>query len=247
MSSGFSEYFYIPEGTSIFRVPDHVPSDIAVLTEPLAGTLRAFDRVFAPGVPARAQGFGVGKSMVIIGSGTIGCLFVILGKLSGAAPIIIIGGPENRLALCKELGADIILDITKTTSDERLEIVRKNTTYNLGVDAAFEVAGVPSAFLDGIRLVRPGGSLVEFGHYTDRGDILINPFEICKQDIHIYGSWGYGPQGFGHALKVIADNCNHVPFDKLVTHHFKLKEIQTALEVAKKQECLKAIIDINGE
>ena len=245
MGSAFAEYYYIPEGTSVFRVPDHVPSDVAVLTEPFAGTLRAFDRAFAPGVPDRGQGFGVGKSMVILGSGTIGCLLVILGKLSGAAPIFVVGGPENRLALCKELGADILLDITKTTSEERLEIVRKNTTYNFGVDAAFEVAGVPSAFLDGIRLVRRGGSLVEFGHFTDRGEIPINPFEICKQDIHIYGSWGYGPQIVGNAIKVIADNCDSVRFDKLITHHFKLKDIQTALETAKNQECVKAVIDFD--
>ena len=246
MNSGFADYVYIPEGSAVFKIQDHVPDDVAVLTEPLAGTLRAFERIFAPGSPDRAHGFSIGKSIAILGSGTIGCLLVILGRLSGASPIIVVGGPENRLSLCKELGADVVLDITKTTSEERLEIVRQHTAFNLGVDAAFEVAGVPSAFVDGIRIVRRGGSLVEFGHFTDRGVIPVNPKEICIQDIQIYGCTGYGPLGFGASLKVLSDNCcGRAQFEKLITHHFKFTEVQAALETAKKQDCVKAVMEFD--
>ncbi len=244
MGSAFSEYIYIPDGSTIFRIPDDMKTEEAVLVEPFAGALRAFERAFAPGVPDRAQGFGPGKSVVIEGSGTIGTIMTILAKNSGAYPIIVIGGPENRLEKCREYGADIIIDIACMTREERLEMVLKNTVKQLGADAVFECAGVPSAFVDGISMTRPGGTFVEFGHYTRRGTIPFDPFEVCQKDIQIFGSWGYGPQEFGTALRVIQACKNQgVDFSRMITHRFSLADIQTALDVARRQDCTKAVIE----
>jgi len=244
MGSAFSEYIYIPDGSTIFRIPDDMKTEEAVLVEPFAGALRAFERAFSPGVPDRAQGFGPGKSVVIEGSGTIGTIMTILAKNSGAYPIIVIGGPENRLEKCREYGADIIIDIARMTREERLEMVLKNTVKRLGADAVFECAGAPSAFVDGISMTRPGGTFVEFGHYTRRGTIPFDPFEVCQKDIQIFGSWGYGPQEFGAALRVIQACKNQgVDFSRIITHRFSLADIQTALDVARRQDCTKAVIE----
>ncbi len=241
--NAFSEYFYVPEGSAVYRVPDELESDAAVLTEPMAAALRAFERSFAPGVPDRFQGMGPGKSVVVLGTGTIGALITGLAKISGAHPIICIGGPPNRLEACKKLGADTTVEIDKVSSEQRIETVREMTPHGLGADVVIEAAGVPQAFIEGIEMTRPGGSLVEVGHYTDRGTIALNPLSICKKDIHIYGSWGYGPQEFGAALHILYSQRDVFRPQTIVTHHFSLDQLPEAVEVAREQTCLKAVID----
>ncbi len=244
MGSAYAEYIYIPGESVIFRIPDDIKNEEAVLIEPMAGALRAFERAYAPGIPDRYQGFGPGKSVVIQGTGTIGAIMTAIAKMSGAFPIIAIGGPDNRLKMCKDLGADITVNIDGTTREERMQIVKENTLYNMGADAVFECAGAPVAFLDGIRMARQGGTLVEFGHYTRRGTIPMDPFEVCEKDIQIFGSWGYGPQEFGSALNILrASHSRNIDFSKLVTHRFKLDEAQKALETARRFECTKAVIE----
>lgn len=106
------------------------------------------------------------------------------------------------------------------------------------------MAGAPAAFIDGIRMARQGGTLVEFGHYTRRGTIPLDPFEICEKDIQIFGSWGYGPQEFGSAIRILeASHSRGINFASLVTHHFKLDEVQKALDVAHSFSCMKAVIE----
>lgn len=244
MGSAYSQYIYIPGDSVIFRIPDCVSDEEAVLIEPMAGALRAFERAFAPGVPDRYQGFGPGKSVVVEGTGTIGAIVTALAKMSGAYPVIAVGGPENRLAICRELGADITIDISKGSRDERIQEVKENTLYSLGADVVLECAGAPAAFVDGIRMARCGGTLVEFGHYTRRGAIPLDPFEICEKDIQIFGSWGYGPQEFGSALRILeASHSRGIDFSKIVTHHFKLDDVQKALDTARSFESLKAVIE----
>lgn len=244
MGSAYSEYIYIPGDSVIFRIPDSVSNEEAVLIEPMSGALRAFERAFAPGVPDRYQGFGPGKSVVVEGTGTIGALVTALAKLSGAYPIIAIGGPENRLSLCKEMGADYVFDISNNSREERINGVLGKTLYKLGADVVLECAGSPEAFIDGIRMARPGGSLIEFGHYTRRGTIPLDPFEICEKDIQIFGSWGYGPQHFGSALRILElSHSRGIDFSRLVTHRFKLDDAQIALETARSFSCMKAVIE----
>lgn len=244
MGSAYAEYMYIPGDSVIFRIPDSISNEEAILIEPMAGALRAFERAYAPGVPDRYQGFGPGKSVVVEGTGTIGALVTAIAKMSGAYPIIAIGGPENRLELCKKLGADLTINIEEGTREERINLVKSNTLYNLGADVVLECAGAPAAFIDGIRMARQGGTLVEFGHYTRRGTIPLDPFEICEKDIQIFGSWGYGPQEFGSAIRILeASHSRGINFASLVTHHFKLDEVQKALDVAHSFSCMKAVIE----
>lgn len=244
MDSAYAEYIYIPGESEIFRIDDNIKNEEAVLIEPMAGALRAFERAYAPGVPDRYQGFGPGKSVVIEGTGTIGTIMTAIAKMAGAYPIIAIGGPDNRLEMCKKLGADIAINIDKTTREERIQMVREHTLFKLGADAVFELAGAPVAFLDGLRMARQGGTLVEFGHYTKRGTIPLDPFEVCEKDIQIFGSWGYGPQEFGSALNILkASHSRGIDFSILVTHRFKLKDAQQALEIARKFECTKAVLE----
>jgi len=124
----------------------------------------------------------------------------------------------------------------------RIEEVRRTTPHRLGADAVVEAAGVPEALVDGIEMCRAGGTLVEVGHYTDRGTIAINPLMLCRKDINLFGCWGYGPQHFGQALRVLRAHGSLL--GRLVTHTFPLDALVEALETARRQECMKAVVEM---
>jgi len=240
--SAFADWFYLPEGSALYRVPDTMSDRVAVLTEPLAAALRAFERSFLPGDPERSHGTGPGCSLAVLGSGPVGALVAALGSMAGCEPVIVVGGPASRLDLCRALGATTVLDIAALDRPSRIEEVRRATPHRLGADAVVEAAGVPEALADGIEMCRPGGTLVEVGHYTDRGTVTINPLMLCRKDINLFGCWGYGPRQFGHALRVLGAHGGLL--GRLVTHTFPLDDIVEALETARRQECMKAVVEM---
>jgi L-iditol 2-dehydrogenase len=242
IGGAFSDYIYVPEGTPIFRVPDDMPDEVAVLTEPFSGSLRSFQRAAAPGVSDRYQGFGPGMNVVIQGSGTIGVLHTIMARLSGAHKVIVIGAPVARLEACKLFGADLTINFMETTEEERARTIKELTPWGMGPDLVVEAAGAPSAFKEALDLVRRGGTILEFGHFTDRGPIPINPLLMVYKDVTIYGSNGYGPNGYSAAIKVLESYWKQVPFAKIVTHKFGLDDVAKAVETARQQECVKAVV-----
>ena len=242
IGGAFSDYIYIPEGTPIFRVPDDMPNEVAVLTEPFSGSLRSFQRAAAPGASDRYQGFGLGMNVVILGSGTIGVLHTIAARLSGAHRVIVSGAPARRLEACKLFGADLVMNFQETTEEERAKRIRDLTPWGMGPDLVVEAAGAPAAFKEALDLVRRGGTVLEFGHFTDRGTIPINPLLIVYKDVTIMGSNGYGPNGYSVAIKVLESYWKQVPFAKAVTHQFGLDDVSKAVEMARQQECVKAVV-----
>ena len=242
IGGAFSDYIYVPEGTPIFRVPDDMPDEVAVLAEPFSGSLRSFQKAAAPGLSERYQGFGLGMNVVIQGSGTIGVLHTIAARLSGAHKVIVIGAPANRLEICKAFGADEVINFMETTEEERAEKIKAMTPWGVGPDLVVEAAGAPAALKEALDLVRRGGTVLEFGHFTDRGPIPINPLLIVYKDVTIYGSNGYGPNGYAAAIKVLESYWKQIPFHKAVTHKFNLDQVEQAMECARQQRCVKAAV-----
>ncbi len=243
--AAFATWFYVPEGSTVFRIPDQLDTETATLTEPMAVALRAFERAMAPGIPDRYQGLGPGKSVVVLGTGTIGAIIVALARAANCAPVIAIGGPDHRLSICSRLGADLTVDVAETDEDQRTALVREQTLHGLGADVVFEAAGSPRAFVQAIEMCRPGATVVELGHYTDHGTAELNPLEICRRDLQIFGCWGYGPQHFGEAVRVLQRQPE--TFSQLITHRFGLQDAGDAIRTAATQKCMKSILEVSDD
>ena len=130
---GFADYMYLVHPNTCFIKTDASP-EVAVLTEP-----------FTIGVHAAMRGeIKLGDTVVVQGSGAIGLVTLACAKLSGAARVIMVGGPAGRLELAKRLGADVTIDIEKVPSvEERTELVKAETPRKEGADVVFECAGFP--------------------------------------------------------------------------------------------------------
>ncbi len=246
LGGAFADYVTIPPGSTVFKVPDSLPTEIAVLAEPLCGSLRSLERALSPGVPDRAQGFGPGKIAVVQGSGAMGILIAILLKMCGAYRVIMIGAPDFRLRLAERFGVDMTIDI-RTTPDpaERLRMAREMTPHGVGADVVFEAAGVPSAFVEALELARAGGTVVELAHWTLRGTVDFSPVPICAKDLQVLGVVGYPPQQFGSALRILDDCQGRVRFPDLITHRVQIEGIADGLRIMRSQQCMKVLVTMD--
>jgi threonine dehydrogenase-like Zn-dependent dehydrogenase len=240
---GWAEYVFINAGHWwVYKVPEDMPAEVAVLTEPMAVSTRAFERAFAPGMPTFGDGYGPGRSVVVQGLGPIGLLVVATAKIMGAGVIIGIDMVDDRIAMAERLGANHIVDmrVFHSTKDRVEEV--KILTNGLGADVVIECAGVPAAFPEGISMTRRGGKYVEVGHYTDPGNVEVNPHTVCAKDMDILGSWAYPPTQFNTALQTLRVGMETLPLADIVTHRFKVAEAEKAIETVRGRKGIKMVI-----
>jgi L-iditol 2-dehydrogenase len=110
---GWSQYLYVLPKSFVVRVPDDLPSDVAVLTEIMAVTV-GLDR--AKQISAFPnESFRFDDTVVVLGVGPLGMCFVIKARMMGAGTIIAIDLSDYRLNFAKRLGADYVLNASAST------------------------------------------------------------------------------------------------------------------------------------
>src|ERR1700685_1282883 len=174
---GWAQYMYIVPGSFLVRVPDDLPSEVAVLTEIMAVTV-GLDRAKQMSVfPSEA--FLFDDTVVVLGAGPLGMCFLMKARMLGAGNIIAVDLSDYRLNFAKRLGADHVINASNTTLADRLHFVR-TLTHGRGADLVIGTAGVPQAVPEALDMMRLGGLLVEAGNFSDLGEIPISPHRhIC--------------------------------------------------------------------
>lgn len=239
---GYSEYIYLYPEAEIYKCPEGMTPEVLSLADPLAVGLRGLEASYAPGLPWANEGFGLGKSVLIQGLGTIGILTAAAAREAGAGLVIGIEGVDLRIETAKKFGVDEVVDMKKyPTPEARRERVME-LTGGKGADVVIELAGVPGAFKEAIQLTRRGGKLVELGHFTDVGEIPINPHIITFREIEIMGIWAYPPAVLGTAIRVMERSMDKYPYGELVTNRYPIDEAEKALKDARDKNCVKAVI-----
>jgi threonine dehydrogenase-like Zn-dependent dehydrogenase len=242
---GWSEYMYLLPNVYVFKVPASLSPDIAVLTEPLAVALAAMVKAFLPTSAMDVGGFSLGDMIVIQGLGPIGVLHAFLARVGGASKVIMVGtGSESdryREELIRQMGyADEIVNV----SDAGMRVKNVlNMTNKRGGDVVFECTGNPSAVLEGLEMLRVGGTYLLVGSFADVGTVSINPtIHIVGKGARIIGVNGAPYQDYGRALKILNRYKNVMKIGNIVTHKFKLEHVKEALETALSKRCLKVVI-----
>lgn len=223
-TGGFAEYIYLHHPNSPV-LKTELPPEVAVLLEPISVAIHAVSR----------SNIQPGDTVVIQGSGAVGLTCQIIAKLAGASKIIHIGGPTSfRINMAKEFGADITINIAEVKDPaERIEMVKNETIKKMGADVVFECTGVPQAVREGLEMLRTSGSFVEVGHFTDVGEVSLNPFtHICNKNVNLQGSWGGEVEGFVRGLPILEKR--EFPFEKLITHKLPLSRLNDIMQVPDK-------------
>jgi threonine dehydrogenase-like Zn-dependent dehydrogenase len=237
---GWAEYMYLLPGTPIFRVPEQLPDEVAVITEVMAvthGVETALTLLALQGNPP------IGRTVVVLGVGPLGLCHVVKARLTGAGRIIATDRLPGRLALASELGADDLLDVSTTDAPARAAAVA-DATHGRGADIVMDCSGFPETFVESLRLVRTGGVVVEAGTFVDLGPVSINPnSDICTRNVSVVGVGGETASSYAPAMALMAANLKHYPLDRIVTHRFGLDQAQDAVITAQSDGAMQVVID----
>ncbi len=236
---GWSEYMYILPGTHLYRVPDDLPSHIAVLTEVMSVTA-GLDK--AKEFSSPSEGFRFGDTVVIQGVGPLGLCHVVKARLLGAGDIIVINSLPSRLEMARRCGADYALNLSESTDKERIEQV-KAWTHGRGADVVVDCSGVSYAVPEGLDMTRAGGMFLEVGAFVDMGTVPINPnLHFCIKNIRLLGIGGEAATAYGPTMKVLSKAQHHYPLDQIVTHRFGLDQAEEAVKTSMADGAMKVVI-----
>jgi threonine dehydrogenase-like Zn-dependent dehydrogenase len=240
---GWSEYMVLLPGTPIFRVPDELPDEVAVLTEVMSVT-HGLDTARA--LTASLGGTPFGESVAVVGIGPLGLCHLIKARLLGCGKLIAIDRFPSRLALAEEFGATLTLNVDETEPEERLARVREHTG-GLGAAVVADCSGVPETFPSCLHMARVGGIVVEAGAFVDLGPVPVNPTaDICTKNVCVIGVGGETSTSYAPVMELMARNLDRLPLDRVVTHRFGLADAQEALEVAQADGAMKVLIEPRG-
>ena len=230
---GWSEAIHLLPGVRILRLPDGVdPDDV------IGGGCGLFTGFAA----VERAGIALGDTVLVQGTGPVGLAAAAFAALRGAGAVLAIGAPAARLDLARRLGADDTIDVVDTAPPERDAWVAERTGGR-GVDVVIEATGSPDAIPEGLGHLRDGGTYVVAGHYTDAGDVAINPHAMVnRKHARILGQWGTEFRHVSRALALLGKHAERLPFRDVIGRRYPLEEAQTALEDVAALRVTKAVI-----
>lgn len=241
---GFASHFYIHPGTYLWKVPEDMSSEIMALLDPMGVAVRAVE--VAKTCSGRVESALTHDATVVVqGSGMIGILVAMVAKMAGASKIIMTGGGDKRLKLAKDVvDIDQTINIFEKDVDQRVEIV-KDMTGGRGADLVFECCGVPEAVLEALRMARRMSTVVSLGNLTNPGQyIKIDPCrDLVLKHVTLQGMVANPPRSFDQAFAILDGFKHKIPFEKLITHKFPVKDTIKALDASTDVDnCVKAMM-----
>jgi L-iditol 2-dehydrogenase len=237
---GWSQYMYLLPGTQVFRVPEALPDEVAVLTEVMAVT-HGVDT--ALNLLAQQAGVRSGFSVAILGVGPLGLCHLVKSRMLGAGFVAASDVLAGRLEQAAAFGVDLALDAASTTADERVDAILA-ATEGRGVDLALDCSGVPATFPEALRYVRTGGVVVEAGAFVDMGPVTINPnSDICARNVSVIGIGGEKATEYAPSMRLMAANLDRYPLRSIVSHILPLDRAEEAIQLAQSGAAMQVALD----
>ena len=218
----YADFLYLPPRHPAFRVPDELADDLLGPVNCALGTVTE---------GLLCAGAREGQSVVIQGAGGLGMNAIAMARDMGAGQIIVLDRLDNRLRLAEEFGADHTINIEEyNTAETRVQRVRE-LTRGRGADIVMELVGQAELLAEGIDMLSNGGTFVEIGDIVRGREVSIDPSKLLAGK-RIIGSVMYRPSTLATILDFLVRTRGRVPFHRIVSHRFKLAEINEAFPKA---------------
>jgi L-iditol 2-dehydrogenase len=184
----------------------------------------------------------LGDSVLVQGAGPVGLSAAAFAGLGGAGSLFMIGAPESRLELARALGVDRTFHLDETTPEERKERIL-DATGGRGPDVVIEAAGQADAVPEGLDLVREGGTYVIVGHYSDVGEVPLNPHvDVNRKHVRVLGQWGTDFHHLARALTLLSRHREALPMERIIGKRYPLEEVNQALADVEALRVTKALV-----
>ena len=227
----FAEFMKLPklmcaEGP-VTKIDDGLSYEEAALAEPLACAINGLELV----------NMSLGKTVVIVGLGPIGCMMIDLARIMGAEKVICIQRSRLRMEIAKQYKADLYLASAET------DIVQAvlEATGRRGADVVITTCGSVEAHEQAVEMVAHRGYINLFGGLgKDARPMSLYSNQIHYSESFLTGSHGSVPRQHKMAVKLL--ESGRVRVKPLITHRFPLSEIKAAFAAMESRQGMKIAV-----
>ncbi len=234
----FSQYVQIQDAKldyNIFELPENVSFDEAAIIEPFSVGMHGVN-------VGRAK---AGEKVVIFGAGMIGLCALSACISKGIKDIVVVDINEWRLSKAKEMGAapynaneGNLLGFLQGLYGDDLINFGGNKVAN--IDLYIDTSGANTIIPEVTKIAKMNSRLVIIALYHHES--TFNPLDLVYSEMEIMGSIAYNDVDIKQCIQALHEKST--PVEKIITHHYPLKDIDQAFkQAAKSNETLKILID----
>lgn len=199
--------------TQLHKIPDSVSFEEGALLTGVGTVLYGYDRI---------GWIRPGETVVVTGPGAIGLMSAHIAKVLGAGRVILTGTREQRLAVGREMGVDITLNVREVNAVEKI----MQLTNGIGADMVVECTGQPGPAAEAMEIIRKNGRISFNGIYHEPVTLQLD--KIVQWNLLITGPKAEGQLNLRRAIPLMADG--RINLKPLITHTFSLDDINSAFE-----------------
>lgn len=224
--------YFVAHNSQVFRVPDQVSDENALMVEPFCVALRPVRRTLPPD----------DATVVVLGAGVVGLCVVAALRISGShARVIAVAKYPFQAEMMRRLGADEIIEgrgdyvgaITRVIQGKLYKPMFGQDLLVGGADIVYECVGNNDTLANSLRLARSGGTVVLLGLAAKPKGVDWTP--IWLHELTLRGSFwcstetiqGRPVRAFQLALDWMAEG--KLDLSTFITHRFRLDEYAQAL------------------
>ena len=214
--AGLAEFAVVP-ATDVFPVPASLPlQESAVLG---CAIFTAF------GAVRHAAELRGGERIAVVAAGGVGINIVQIARAFGASQIIAVDIRSDKLEAARRIGAT---DVVNALDGDAVARVRE-LTDGRGVDAAFEVLGLPQTFAQAFEMIRDGGRMIAVGIAPVKATAAVEITRLVRRELRIIGSYGARTRTDMPEIIRLAAQGIFRP-ETIVTERFPLAEADAAYQ-----------------
>ena len=230
---GFCEFARVPPlqtDRGLVPIPDGVSFELATFVEPLACVVHGLARA----------GMRPGASLLVVGSGITGLLFVALGRALGAGRIVATDVKEERLAAAARFGADAVVNAFENVPDRV-----RGANGGRGADIVAICTAAPTAIRQGLESAGRGATVLFFAPTEPGVGVSLPLFTLWRDDVTLTTAYAGAPRDLRTAMDLVA--ADRMPLGEMITHRLPLDEAAEGFRlVAEGRDSIKVILFPHG-
>ena len=219
----FAEFISVPM-TNVWHHRRDIDRDVAAIFDPFGNAVHtslSFDLL--------------GEDVLVTGAGPIGIMGAAVAKHAGARYVVITDVNDCRLALAKQMGADVTVNVSR----ENLRDVQHRLGMKEGFDVGLEMSGNPVAFREMIDQMCHGGKIALLGIPSEPMPIDWN--KVIFNMLTIKGIYGREMYETWYKMSVMLESG--LDIRPVITHRFHFTEFEQGFEAMLSGNCGKVILD----
>lgn len=225
----YASHIVLRRGTAVFEIPDEL-SDAMVA--PANCALATIVNVLAD-LPKPC------RTALVQGGGLLGVYACALLRRSGVENVFCSDISEHRLALVGEFGG---IPLRADPQHWPAAVEQMRGSNGRAIDLVVEIAGTSAAVVQGMQVIRPGGTYVWAGMVHPDTALALTGEEVVKKCLTIRGVHNYAPADLATALQFLTETRDAFPYLKLVSPPLPLARLDEAMALAQSREWLRVSV-----